>query len=53
MAMKFKKKFLTFKQMNAMEEVMANAGGDYDDDETDNDNNANYTGMFLGDIFEF
>ena len=51
--MKFKKKFLTFKQMNAIEEAMANSDGDCDDDEKDNDNNANYAEMFSGDIYEF
>ena len=46
-------KVLTFKQMKAMEEVMANSDGDCDDDEKDNDNNANYAEMFSGDIYEF
>ena len=45
-AMKFKKKFLAFKQMNAMEEAMANSDGDCDDDEKDNNNSANYAEIF-------
>ena len=53
MAMKFKKKFLTFKQMKNMEEAMANSDGDCDDDERDNDNNTKYAEKFSGDIYEF
>ena len=51
--MKFKKKFLTFKQMKNMEEAMANSDGDCDDDERDNDNNTKYAEKFSGDIYEF
>ena len=58
MAMKFKKKFLTFKQMNEMEEKMAISDEVVDDDACDddgkdNDENEIYVDMFSSDIFEF
>ena len=53
MAMKFKKKFLTFKQMKAIEERLSNINGLCDDDEYNKNENQVYADLFSGDIFEF
>ena len=53
MAMKFKKKFLTFRQMRDIEEASENADRACDTNENDNDNDPNYANLFSGEIFEF
>ena len=53
MAMKFKKEFLTFRQMKDMEEASENSDRACDNNDNDNDNNANYADLFSGEIFEF
>ena len=53
MAMKFKKKFLTFRQMKDMDEASENSDRACDNNDNDNDNNENYANLFSGEIFEF